>query len=314
MARYGRGRSEVGAAARPGSWWNVGLVAVGLAAVGLLLASLPAAAAATRRPASVGVLAGGDLIVLETDGGLLRVDPESDEPEVLVAQFRPYLMVDMAVAPAGRGREIVLASLRLLLSGGGQFNRLVEYSTGGERGREWPLASPSLFAGLAVDRAQQMLYVSDAYSGEIHSLAYGREGASLQRLLRLRGVTILGPLALDEGTQRLFAADTVQGTLYAIPLASKVPVLLAESLGEPAAMAVDRERRQLLVADAAGRRIWRLDLDAEEPTPELFSRAEELRSPVGLAVAPDGKIWVADPRANKLFALGADGGVVQSIP
>jgi sugar lactone lactonase YvrE len=77
---------------------------------------------------------------------------------------------------------------------------------------------------------------------------------------------------------------------------------------------VDARNRRLYVADPGGKRIWLLDLAAQEPSPRIYSRALELQSPVGITVAPDGIVWVADPRANRLFAIGPEGQVLKKLP
>lgn len=292
--------------------WLRGALLLGLVGVGALDGGAQPASLRLRRPWGAAALADGGLVVMETAGRMLRLDPGSGAVSTLVPSVRPYQAIDVAAGSTPTGEETVFVSVRLTTASGGRFNRLRQYSLSGKQVGEWPITAPGVFAGIAVDAGRQVVYLGNAQTGEIYRLDLSA-GDPASRLTRLPDTGILGPLAFDPGSDRIFTADTLRGQLYAVPVESRTPKLIAGDLGEPAALAVAARERRLFIADASGRRIWVVDLDAPEPVPRIFSQAEELRSPVGLTAAPDGTLWVCDPAANAVFGLGPGGSVRKRV-
>ncbi|MCB1035741.1 MAG: SMP-30/gluconolactonase/LRE family protein [Acidobacteria bacterium] len=265
------------------------------------------------QPGPMAALASGELVVLEGKGGLVKVSPATGRLEILVEQFRPYLAMGVETGlPGARGE--ILVGMRLIPAGGLGFSRLVLYSEKGSELASWQLSSPGFLTGMASDPERGILYLADAKSSEILGLPLEDPSAPPALRVRLRGVGSVGGLAFDAAGSRLFVADPIKGNLFVIEGSSARGKRIGSRLGEPAALAIDQQTHRLYVADPAGRRLWVVDLESEELTPQLFSQAEELQSPVGLAATPDGTLWVSDSAANALFAVDRDGVIVRQIP
>lgn len=281
--------------------------------------SLGAAAQEIDRPWGVTALSSGDLIVMETDGRMLRVSPSGKVLAVLERNFRPFLPLDVTTAPRAQG-DALWVNVRFRTPQGATFNEIREYSLdGGVIRRGWAAASDS-FAGIAVDPQTDTVWLVEAASSEIHRLnadgLRSRKNVSrYRRLVRIPGSGILGALAYDAHGKNLFVADSLEGTVYSVPVDESPPTAtrIASGLGEPQSLAVDHENRRLYVADVAGGRIWVLDLDDIDSGPRLFARPRQLRAPVDVTVAVGGILWIADPDANRLFALDSEGEMVRSF-
>ena len=281
--------------------------------------SLGLSAQTIDRPWGVAALSSGELIVMETDGRMLRVNPDSEGLKVLKRSFRPFFPIDVTTG-ARDGGDVLFVNLRFRTPQGAVFNRVTQFSLRGKALREGWMAASDSFAGLAVDAKTETLWLVESGSSEIHmvkaeGLRSGKEVSLYRRLLRLPGVGILGPLAYDDAGQRLFVADSLNGTVYMIPVGTSpaTATRIADGLGEPQALAVDHRNQRLYVADVAAPRIWVVDLDDVSAGKELFARPQGLRSPVDLAVTPDGTLWIADPEANRLVALDPNGDLVRTI-
>ena len=123
-------------------------------------------------------------------------------------------------------------------------------------------------------------------------------------------------MAFDGTNKRLFTVDSGTGRLYLVDLRTETPQvrLVADGLGWPADIVVAPTDGRIYVADTKHKQIWRLDCDDIRCTkPEVFARHDAFRTPSRLAVAPDNTVWLADPKAQKIFALGPDGEIRQTI-
>ncbi|WP_214404884.1 serine/threonine-protein kinase [Pseudonocardia lacus] len=93
------------------------------------------------------------------------------------------------------------------------------------------------------------------------------------------------------------------------------PVLVDVALDGAGALAVDEANGALLVSDPVAGRVIRRDLRSDQvrviagPGATGPAGAPELglRHPAGLAVLPDGNLFVADPQAHRVFYVGLDG-------
>jgi DNA-binding beta-propeller fold protein YncE len=163
--------------------------------------------------------------------------------------------------------------------------------------RPWPAdrvqaAEPriSVFGGLIAGDIPQ------AQAGTSRQLA----GADV--LSQPRGVAV----GLD-GT--VYVADAGRKAIVAVPLAGE-PRLLAEGqLREPSAVAVGRDRA-IYALDAAG---GLLRIEANGTTGEPVPSDQSFFGPRGLAVAPDGRVAVADTGNNRIVLLSPAGGPSQVV-
>ncbi len=123
-------------------------------------------------------------------------------------------------------------------------------------------------------------------------------------------------MAFDSTNKRLFTVDSETGRLYLIDLRTETPQvrLVAEGLGWPADIIIAPTDGRIYVSDTKHKQIWRLNCDDVRcAKPQVFARHDAFRTPFRLAVAPDNTVWVADPKAQKIFAFGPDGEIRQTI-
>ncbi|MBS1825813.1 MAG: SMP-30/gluconolactonase/LRE family protein [Acidobacteria bacterium] len=133
----------------------------------------------------------------------------------------------------------------------------------------------------------------------------------------------------------ILAAATLPAQTYRVSTVAGRPAVdpsrppLESSLETPAALAVDAASN-LYIADAASNRVWKITPDLNQQGPErkyafgtitlvagaggMFFDGDEgratqahLASPNGVAVAPDGTIYVADTNNNRIRAITTDG-------
>ncbi len=123
-------------------------------------------------------------------------------------------------------------------------------------------------------------------------------------------------LAFDATNKRLFTLDSETGRLYLVALRDGTPQaqLVADGLGWPADIVVAPTDGRIYVSDIKNKQLWRLNCDDVRcAKPQVFARHDAFRTPLRLAVAPDNTVWVADPKAQKIFMLGPDGELRQTI-
>ncbi|MFQ5544391.1 MAG: SMP-30/gluconolactonase/LRE family protein, partial [Acidiferrobacterales bacterium] len=123
-------------------------------------------------------------------------------------------------------------------------------------------------------------------------------------------------LYFDPTKEQLFAIDSENGRLYLVDLRPETPQarMVAEGLGWPADVIVAPTDGRIYISDTKDKQIWRLECDDGRCTkPEVFARSDAFRAPARLATAPDNTLWVADPKARKIFAFWPDGEIRQTI-
>ncbi len=126
----------------------------------------------------------------------------------------------------------------------------------------------------------------------------------------------LNRIIFDTNGNRLLALDIEGGQLYLVNLDAAEPELRlgATALGRPVHIAIDPNHKMIYIADNQGRQIWRLECDDRTCVPpQVFVRSSAFRTPSRLALAPDGTLWIGDLEAQKIFAVGADGNIRQTI-
>ena len=147
----------------------------------------------------------------------------------------------------------------------------------------------------------------NAGTNEIYQARIGDKGDGLHFLAEIVGARHLGPVLFDAPRQRLIVGEVDSGELYTLDLKSRRSHLLARNLGNPAALMLTADAKQLLIADAARRTIYRLDLSRLDTVPVIFSKLKQFSEPVGLALLSAGRVAVADDQANAVFVLTSSG-------
>jgi sugar lactone lactonase YvrE len=121
---------------------------------------------------------------------------------------------------------------------------------------------------------------------------------------------MLSPLAVcTDGADRLFVADSNAQVVHVFNLGSRAyeawrPPAGAEPFSLPVAVAWDPGAARLLVCDAVGRSV--LAFDSAGKFAGILGRDHIVR-PCGVAVAPDGRIFIADAGLHQVVVLNREG-------
>lgn len=264
-------------------------------------------------PVSVAVLSSGDVAILDSAQGILRVSDGTVRKQ-LIKNFGFLRPVDFTTTPATDG-DSFLVSLKMGQNTNDPFTRLSRWNAAGKQTAEWLLGRPGgVLAGVAVDPARQVAYCADGRLGEVYQIDLRGRKPSFISIARIRNAGILGPLVFDPRGQRLLVADVAKGTIFAISLTGKqVDVLLEGGMVvEPQAMVFDADTDRLYIADGTKRRVWVTTTSGRHPEVRTFAGA--LKDPVGLALARDGKtLWVVDRFDQVLWQFAADGRIIAKI-
>lgn len=128
--------------------------------------------------------------------------------------------------------------------------------------------------------------------------------------------SMLSPMAIctDNG-DRVFVADSNAQLVHVFDLNTRKYLMWKPGNGQPAlsqpvGIAWDAARRRLLVSDSVAGTIFLFD-NAGVYTGQIGQTL--LQRPVGLAVASDGRIFVADSKAHQIIVLAPDGKLVQRL-
>jgi sugar lactone lactonase YvrE len=174
----------------------------------------------------------------------------------------------------------------------------------------WQLNEPY---GLAVD-SKNNLYVADQKVGAIFIFnTETRDLDMIKNKVHAHFVRIIG-LAMDDN-DRLFVSDPGLHHVLVFNAAHAAEDVITEGLVNPGSLALDRENRLLYVSDIDLDQVLVYDADSlkllrkigttghhhELTTPGDFAR------PTGLAVDPDGNLYVADTLNNRVEIFDADG-------
>jgi DNA-binding beta-propeller fold protein YncE len=285
--------------------WCDYLVLVLLALLGFGCAKL---AAAPVHPIALAALPSGNVYVLEGDGRMSVLQPRGTPTQLNEICRIPegYLAADLGAGFVGTEEKFFLSGYRQVFE---QFSWILQECTERDRhGRTWSGFSPDIYAGVAVDHRRNIVYLTTARTSEIRQIDLGDPTQKSPRfLLRVRGSLSLGALTIDVGRRQLYAADPLGGKIYAIDLARNQARELVGRVGSPHALSVDETRQRLFIADSAGQRIWQVQTNETLPQRRAFDFPTALKQPLGLAVGPDGTLWVADFGLRAIFALTPSG-------
>jgi sugar lactone lactonase YvrE len=162
--------------------------------------------------------------------------------------------------------------------------------------------------GIALDSAGR-IYVADTYNGRVVRIddmngtnwtSFGTWGSGVGQFMDLSGISIdsAGRIyVMDTGNSRLVRMDDMNGTNWTVM--SAVGSGVGQFAQYVAPVAFDASGR-IYVADGGNRRIVRMDdmngtnWTTLTQSPVINSYIYSLQSPVGVAVDPAGKIYIAD--------------------
>jgi hypothetical protein len=212
---------------------------------------------------------------------------------------------DIVSAIASRQRTVFVAAQSS--RGGSVF----QYDLDGRLLSTW--TAQHILSGLDFDKSANTIYVASYDRPEILCSPISNRGGILQECGEIIGARQLGPVIVDTSRGQLLVGEVQNGEIYSLDLKTHKSRLLTGNLGSPQGLLLSADSKQLLIADAIRRKIYRLDLSRPTAAPVEFSSESVFREPVGLALLSSGSIVVADDRANALFILSPTGRLMGAL-
>jgi DNA-binding beta-propeller fold protein YncE len=163
-----------------------------------------------------------------------------------------------------------------------------------------------VYVGLALEAARGVVYAANSTTNEVYAVTIGNQNVAPRRLASIPAAVRLGALAIAPAARRLYVADMGAARIYTIELATGEVRAVDVGVEEIRAMSWDGPRKRLFIADSGHETILVIDPNARAPKVERVVSDKRLRDPAGVAVAPDGTVWVADEAGRSIFQLSAD--------
>lgn len=260
------------------------------------------------QPAALTTLASGELAMLDTRNGVAKLS-SSNAVTHLINGFGAYSA--SGFAEVGNGEFLVTQEMRFKSSA--TLIRLARFNTSGSRSSEWVLPPGGALAGIVVDPVTRTAYCTDSQTNAVYRLAIDNPKATYAVVTRMPEAGNLGPIALDVPRRRLLIGDVQKGAIVSVGMDDrKIITLDARTVAEPVAIAADTKNDRVFIADASARRIWCGNLSKWKLQP--FNVAQKLGFPIGLAIARDGSLWVADAKQNVVYRFDTrDGRTLQIV-
>jgi sugar lactone lactonase YvrE len=174
--------------------------------------------------------------------------------------------------------------------------------------------------GLAVD-SQGRLYVADQKVGAIFIFSTGevRDVDLIKNGVHAHFVRIIG-LAMDDD-DRLFVSDPALRHVLVFDKNHKAEDVITDGMVEPGGLAIDTRNRLLYVADTELDQILVYDADSLKLLRKLGTAGKQhtlttpgdFSKPAGVAVDPEGNLYVADTWNNRIEIFDADGQFVSTF-
>jgi sugar lactone lactonase YvrE len=167
--------------------------------------------------------------------------------------------------------------------------------------------------GLAVD-SKNNLYVADQKVGAIFIFnTETRDVDFIKNRVHAHFARIIG-LAMDDG-DRLFVADPGLRHVLVFDSTHKATDVITDGMSEPGSLAIDKENRQLYVADVALDQVLVYDADSLKLKRKIGTTGKnhELTSPgdfakpTGVAVDSEGTLYVCDTLNDRIEVFDAEG-------
>lgn len=273
------------------------------------------------RPLDIGLLSTGGLLFVDQLRRIYSVAPGSSHP-VLVGCY-PHA-IDPAEVIGGRQAHVDVSFItNTLIPGQGKKKDKTRYETRLTHvpnikrpvlGKPVVFDSDTRFLSATIDPQANKAYL--ATPDMLYVADLSRKKPRPEPLVPLQASDQLGWMQFDAKNQRLLLPDSEFGRLYSIEVGGEAPKVqrIAQDLGWAADVKIDQKTGSLYVADSKGKKIWRLPCQLDRcGKPQVFAQSPEFITPRNLEVASDGILWVSDPQARKIFAIGGKGAIRRTI-
>lgn len=248
---------------------------------------------------------GSELFVLDASGSLHKLRVAQDRLEEYGRFSLPagFTAADMAYSLSDGQESLLIAGSE---SGRGV---VVRYSLDGRRMKAWGFRN--ICSGIDFGVATHSAYVATSDSNEIYRVDL--QGTGIKYVTRIAFATKLGPVALDEARQEIYVADVASGRIYQYLIATKAAKVLVNDFSAPTALAFDSETGQLFVADPGRRAILSVNTRSNQQVAAEFA-SDPLKAPYGVTLISQGRIAVADYRANGVLVFSSKGRLLLRFP
>ncbi len=182
-----------------------------------------------------------------------------------------------------------------------------------------PDTKPGFYVGVAMS-TNGAVYLANSSTHSIN-VAVGHNGKLDIRPIAevTRKGAQLGAVAVDDAGHMVYVTDDNAGTVLSVPITGGAPVIVFEGLRDARALAVDKDGRELLIADALLHKVFRVPLDVAAGSGRRtvatsdYLPIQTLDSPSGLSFASERRVWVADEAAHSLRLIDPRGTVLLSV-
>lgn len=172
--------------------------------------------------------------------------------------------------------------------------------------------------GLAVD-SKGTVYAADQKVGAIFMFNTDTGEAELIKNRTHAHFGRIVGLAIDDN-DRLFVSDPGLRHVLILGANHQLEEVITDGLAEPSGLAIDRENRLLYVSDVELDQILVYDADTLKllrklgtpGTKHASTTPGDFSKPTGLAVDPDGKLYVCDTMNDRIEVFDADGNFVET--
>lgn len=182
--------------------------------------------------------------------------------------------------------------------------------------RPFSLAQPY---GIAVD-SKGALYIADQRVGAVFIFnTETRDVDMIKNSVHAHFVRIIG-LAMDDN-DRLFVSDPGLRHVLIFNKEHKAEDVITEGMVSPGGLAIDTQNRLLYVADAELDQVLVYDADTLKPVRKIGTAGHkheltspgEFSKPAGVAVDPEGNLYVADTWNDRIQIFDADGNFISTF-
>jgi DNA-binding beta-propeller fold protein YncE len=175
--------------------------------------------------------------------------------------------------------------------------------------------------GIAVD-SKGNVYTADQKVGAIFIFSTNTETKSVDMIknsVHAHFVRIIG-LAMDDN-DRLFVSDPGLRHVLVFNKDHKPEDVITEGMVDPGGLAIDTRNRFLYVADVELDQVLVYDADTYKPIRKIGTTGKkhelttpgDFSKPAGVAVDPEGNLYVADTYNNRIEIFDADGQFVSTF-
>jgi hypothetical protein len=241
-------------------------------------------------------IGGKELFSLSEDGAVFQIEPVGDKISAKLICRVPKIGQMLDLSPFTDG----VVALQFNPSTG-----VTQCSLCSRQGVVTPFRQfTGAYGGIAWDSEHSILWVVNSLTREIHRI----DGTRDLFVRDIPGARTIVAMSFDARRQILYAADPVNGDLFAVQIPTNAVKKVGTNLGDIRAIAVDTLRHELMVVDAARRRVWIVPELNGLGKPKEFLNFSKGTEPCAIAIAYD-RAWVADCKKKRIYSSALVGGL-----